>query len=102
MIVDTDNLISISDANNRGISGLAADAESGREFVLLRRDKPIAAVVGMHKLQRLQELEDMEEDLTLLCVALARTVTDNGTRTRFDKVLAHFGIDEADLVSPDA
>lgn len=101
MIIDTDHLLPISEANAKGISRLAADAESGQEWVLLRNSKPVAAVVGMGKMKRLQELEDLEEDLRLLAIALARTLTDNGRRTSFDKVLAHLGITEDDLVTPD-
>jgi antitoxin (DNA-binding transcriptional repressor) of toxin-antitoxin stability system len=101
MIIDTDHLLPISEANAKGISKLATDAESGHEWVLLRNSKPVAAVVGMSKMQRLQELEELEEDLRLMAITLARTLTDNGNRTSFDKVLAHFGLDEDDLVGGD-
>ncbi|HWC34119.1 MAG TPA: type II toxin-antitoxin system Phd/YefM family antitoxin [Mycobacteriales bacterium] len=101
MLVDTDHLLNITEANNRGISRLASDAESGHEYVLLRNSKPVAAVVSMTRMERLQQLEEVEEDLRLMTVALARTITDNGNRTSFDKLLAHFGIVEDDLVTPD-
>jgi antitoxin (DNA-binding transcriptional repressor) of toxin-antitoxin stability system len=101
MLVDTEHLLPISEASNRGISRLAADAESGHEYVLLRNSKPVAAVVSMARMERLQHLEEVEEDLRLMTVALARTITDPGNRTSFAKVLARFGLDEDDLVTPD-
>lgn len=101
MIIDTDHLLPISEANAKGISRLAADAEGGQEWVLLRNSKPVAAVVGMGKMRRLQELEELEEDLRLLAIALARTLMDSGQRTSFDMVLAHLGLTEDDLVGTD-
>lgn len=101
MLVDTDHLLSMSEAGTKGISRLAADAESGRDYVLLRNSKPVAAVVGMSKLKRLQALEDAEEDLRLMVLTFARVVTDTAERRSFDDVLRHFGLEEDDLVSPD-
>ncbi len=45
--VDTANLISISEASKLGVSKLARDAASGREQILLRNNKPVAAVIGI-------------------------------------------------------
>jgi hypothetical protein len=101
MLVETDHLLPISEASAKGLSKIVSDAEGGHEWVLLRNSKPVAAVVGMGKLERLQQLEDVEDDLRLMALALARTVTDNGNRTSFGKVLAHFGLDEDDLVAVD-
>lgn len=101
MLVDTDHLMSISEANQKGLSKLAGDAESGVDTVLLRNSRPVAAVVGMTKMARLQELEDLEDDLRLMALTLARTTMDNGNRTSFDKVLAHFGLERDDLVAVD-
>jgi hypothetical protein len=47
---------------------------------VLRNNKAVAAVVGMDALERLARLEELEGDLRLLSVALARTVTDSGRR----------------------
>jgi Antitoxin Phd_YefM, type II toxin-antitoxin system len=98
MLVDTDHLLPIGEAASRGISRLAADAEGGHDYVLLRNSRPVAAVIGMDKLERLQHLDRVEEDLRLMAVALARVATDGGARASFDDVLAHFGVTEADLV----
>jgi antitoxin (DNA-binding transcriptional repressor) of toxin-antitoxin stability system len=97
MLVDTDHLLPIGEAASKGISRLAAEAESGHDYVLLRNSRPVAAVVGVDKLERLQRLESAEEDLRLLALALARFVTDKGQRVGFDAVLERFGLTEADL-----
>ncbi len=101
MLVDTERMLGISEANSRGLSKLVQDAEIGRECVLMRNSKPVAAVVPFRKLERLDELETVEDDLRLLAITLTRVLTDSGHRSTFDDVLAHFGLDEADLVTAD-
>lgn len=97
MKVDTKHLIAVTEANSRGLSKLAKEAEGGHDWVLLRNNKPVAAVVGMGRMERLEALEEIEEDLQLMALALTRVVTDNGNRTSFDKVLAQFGFTRSDL-----
>jgi prevent-host-death family protein len=86
--VDTDNLISISEANRLGVSGLVREAEEGRDQVVLRNNKPVAAVVGMHRLEELQQLEDDLLDIALLT---SRTMTTSDRRHSLDDVLNAFG-----------
>src|SRR3972149_5378764 len=86
--VDTADLISISDANKIGISGLAREAEAGHEKVLLRNNKPIAAVVSI---RRLEELQQLQEDLLDMSVAAARALTTGPRRHSLDDVLAQLG-----------
>lgn len=97
MLVDTDHLLPIGEAASKGISRLAADAEGGHEYVLLRNSRPVAAVVGVGKLERLQQLDQVEEDLRLMALALIRLATDGGERVSLDDVLKHFDLTEADL-----
>lgn len=87
-IVDTADLISISDANRLGISGLMREAEAGREQVLLRHNKPVAMVVSMERIEQLQQLE---EDLLDVSLAAARMLTTGSRRHSLDEVLAQFG-----------
>lgn len=101
MNVDTRDLISITDANRKGVSGLVADAESGRAQVLIRHNKPIAAVVGLDVLNQLQKLEELESDLRLLAIALIRTAADTGRRMTFAEVLAKSGISRKELEEED-
>ena len=90
-LVDTEDLISITEANKIGVSALARDAEAGRERILVRNNKPVAAVVGIERLERLQQLEDLEDDLIDITLATARLLTTSGERYSLDEVLAMFG-----------
>jgi PHD/YefM family antitoxin component YafN of YafNO toxin-antitoxin module len=86
--IDTDNLLSITDANKLGISGLVHRAELGREPVLLRNNKPVAAVMGMERFEQLQQLE---EDLLDISLTTARMLTTGPARHALDDVLTRFG-----------
>ena len=101
MLVDTEDLMSISEASKKGVSSLARSAQEGRDVVLLKNSEPVAAIVSMGRIEHMQNLEEAEEDLRLMALSLSRVVSDNGNRTSFDNVLAHFGLEEADLVSVD-
>lgn len=93
MNVDTRDLISVSEANSRGISKLISDAEDGRPQVVLRNSKAVAAIVDIECMDRLQRLEELEDDLRLLSIALVRSAADSGRRYELDDVLAEIGID---------
>lgn len=87
-LVDTADLISISEANKLGVSGLVRQAEGGHEQVVLRNNRPVAAVVSMRRLEQLQQLE---EDLLDVALASARMLTTGDRRHSLDDVLAQFG-----------
>ncbi len=101
MNVDTQDLISVTEASNRGVSRLIQDAAQGRTQVVLRNNKAVAAVVGIEAIERLARLDELESDLRLLSVALARTVTDSGRRYSLDEVAAEFGVDLDALAKDD-
>ncbi len=94
--VDTADLISISEANKIGVSGLVRDAESGHEKVVLRNNKAVAAVVSI---KRIDELQQLEEDLLDISVATARALTTGPRRHSLDEVLAQLGYDREQLSS---
>ena len=98
MHIDTQDLISVSEASNKGVSRLIESAAQGRPQVVLRNNQAVAAVVSIETMERLQRVEELESDLRLLSVALARTVTDSGRRYDLDDVAAELGID---LESPE-
>lgn len=87
-LVDTADLISISEANKLGVSGLIRGAEEGHEQVVLRNNKQVAAVVSM---QRLEQLQQLEEDVLDIALATARILTTGPNRTSLDDVLTEFG-----------
>lgn len=57
-IVDTEELISVTDAGKIGISALVKVAERGEQRVLMKNNKPAAGVVGIETLERNEELEE--------------------------------------------
>ncbi|MET8797337.1 hypothetical protein ABZV91_12970 [Nocardia sp. NPDC004568] len=76
--------LSVSDAAQRGVAGLVADAEGGTDLFVTRHHRPVSAVVGM---DRFAELDRAESDLRDLALVLARAATDNGNRTSLDDEL---------------
>ena len=101
MNVDTRDLISVSEANSRGVSKLIADAESGRPQIVLRNSRAVAVIVDISCMERLQRLEELEDDLRLLSIALVRSAADTGRRYELDDVLAEAGIDPDDVDGDD-
>lgn len=92
--IDTQDLISITDANKIGISGLVKAAEQGEQRVLLRNGKAVAAVIGIDALQRAEELEERLLDVSL---GLTRLLTASERRHSLDDVLDRFGFTREDL-----
>jgi prevent-host-death family protein len=93
-LIDTADLISISEANKLGVSGLVREAEAGHEQVVLRNNKPVAVVVSM---KRLEELQQLQEDLQDISLAAARMLTAGPRRHSVDEVLAQFGYNREQL-----
>lgn len=92
--VDTKDLISVSEANKIGISGLVKAAEQGQQRVVIRNGKPVAAVVSIESLQRAEELEERLLDVSL---ALTRLLTADERRHSLDDVLDRFGFTREEL-----
>jgi prevent-host-death family protein len=69
--------LSVTEATQRGVAGLVAEAEQGADVVVTRRNHPVAAVVGI---ARLEFLEAAESDLRDLALVLTRAATDRGRR----------------------
>ena len=92
--IDTDSLLSISDANRMGVSALIRAAEEGETRVVLRNNKPVAVVLSM---ECYDELERMREDAIDATLAAARMLTTGENRHSLDAVLAQFGYSRDDL-----
>jgi prevent-host-death family protein len=80
--------LSVTEAAQRGVARLVADAEQGADLIVTRRHQPVAAVVSM---RRLAQLEETAADLRDLALVLARSATDSGERIPLDDVLAAYG-----------
>jgi prevent-host-death family protein len=98
MIINIDDLISVTEANRQGVSKLVSVASAGRELVLIKNNKPAAVIIGIEKLERLQRLE---EDIRLLTMAVVRAATDTGERITLEDAAIRFGIDLSELSTED-
>ena len=96
--IDTTDLISVTDANKLGVSGLVKVAERGERRILVRNNKPIAAIVGIETLERAEELEARILDVSL---ALTRLMTTSERRHSLDDVLDRLGFTRDDLEEGD-
>ena len=70
------------------MSGLVA-AVSEADIILERHGEPVAAMIGM---DRIEALEQARADLRDLALVLSRVATDSGERVPFDEVLGAFGL----------
>ena len=86
--------LSVTQAAERGVSAIVRGAHEGRDVVVERHGRPMAAIVGM---QRLEALAELEADLRSAALVLSRLATDDGRRTSLDDVIASLGFDRAEL-----
>lgn len=72
------------------IPAVVRRAESSREIVVMRNNRPVAAIIGM---ERLDELQRAQDDLMDLALATARIIASPaGGELRLDAVLDRFGV----------
>jgi len=93
MRIDTNDVISVTEASTQGLSKLVNEVSKGRLLVVFRNNQPAAAIVDIKTMERLQYLEELEEDLKLIAIAWARSLTDSGERYDLDDVAAELGVD---------
>jgi prevent-host-death family protein len=86
--------VSVTDASARGVAGLVRAAEEGREVIVARHGRAVAAVIGLDRLESSQELE---LDLRSACLVFARATTDSGIRTSLDEAIADLGFNRSEL-----
>lgn len=92
---DTRNMVSATNAA-RDFSRISSEAAEGRTFVVVRNNEPTVAIVPIVQMERLDRIDELEDDMRLLSVALARMGTDDGVRHSLDDVAAEFGVDLED------
>jgi prevent-host-death family protein len=80
--------LTVTEAAQRGVAGLVAEAERGSDLVVTRRRRPVAAVVGI---ERLTHLEEAESDLRDQALVLAHG-PPYVARRRTGGVRAHAGV----------
>ena len=92
MKTDTRDMVSATTAT-RDFARISAEAAEGRTFVVVRNNEPIVAIVPISQMERLDRIDELEDDMRLVSVALARMGTDDGVRHSLDDVAAEFGVD---------
>jgi len=92
MRTDTGDLVSVTRAG-RNFSHYTSEVANGRTFVIVKNNEPTAVMVPITTMDRLSKLDELEEDLRLLSVALIRGLTDTGERHRLADVAAEFGVE---------
>ncbi len=80
--------LSVTEATQRGIARLVAEAEHGSDVVVTRRHRRVAALMSI---EHLAELDEALEDMRDLALALARAASVGERRTSLDEVLTAFG-----------
>lgn|ERR1700722_6687070 len=98
MMIDHRDVVGVTELANSS-SRLVAEAAQGRDVIISKNNKPTAALVGI---ERLQDLEDREENMALLALTLTRMATDNGNRTDLDDFISELGLaDEVAALNDD-
>lgn len=95
-IIETDNLISVTDASKLGLSALIRQAEEGHDRVLVRNNKAVAVVMSVERFEQLQHLQDDLLDITL---GAARMMTSSGPSVSLDDVIERFGFTRDELAA---
>lgn len=88
MMIDHRDVVSVTELANCS-SRFVTAAAAGRNVIISRNNRPTAALVGI---DCLQQLEDREENLGLLVLALTRMATDNGNRTELNDFIEELGL----------
>ena len=92
-MIDTNDMISVTDAVKGGISKLINEASEGRQLVVFRNNRPAAAIIDIKTMERLQRLDELEEQARIVAVAWVRLLVESGQRFELDDVAAEFGVD---------
>ena len=97
MRTTTESLIGATDFG-RSPAKILARAENGERIVILRNNQPTAIIIDVETANRVNQIEQIEEDLKLLVVAMVRAATDNGERHDLDNVASELGIDPSEFI----
>jgi len=81
----------------RNFGAVTAEVEEGRSILVVKNNRPVAAVVPPETIERLDEISEREEDIALLVLSIIRMTTNQGILHDLDDVAAEFGVDIAEL-----
>ena len=92
MKVDTRDIRSATQVA-RNFGQITDEVESGRTIVVVRNNAPVGVLAPVSLLERLDAVDEREEDLRLLGIALVRVNTSDGVLVELDELAAELGID---------
>lgn len=93
--IPTRNIVGVTDVS-RDTSRYITAAAEGESFLVMKNNRAMAAIVSPDIIDRLRDLDEREQDMRLLLVALSRIATDSGNRHDLDDVAAELGISLSD------
>jgi len=94
MKVDTRDIRSASSVQ-RNFGQVTDDLEAGRTILLVKNNTPLGVVAPVALMDRLDELDEREEDLRLLAAALVRSTTSTGELVDLEDLARELGVDLA-------
>ncbi len=92
MKVDTRDIRSATQVG-RNFGAVTDEVEAGHTIVVMKNNRPVGVVAPLELMERLDAIDEREDDLRLLAVALVRSFTDTGARHDWIDVAAELGID---------
>jgi prevent-host-death family protein len=92
MKVDTRDIRAASQVA-RNFGHVTDEVEAGSTIIVVRNNVPVSVVAPMALLERLDAIDEREEDLRLLSVALVRSATSDGVLVDLDDLAAELGVD---------
>lgn len=95
MKVDTRDIRAASQVA-RNFGQVTDEVEAGRTIIVVRNNVPVSVVAPMALLERLDAIDEREEDLRLLSLALVRSTTSDGDLVELDELARELGVDLAD------
>ena len=81
----------------RNFGTVTDEVEQGRSILVVKNNRPVAAVVPPEIIEQLDEIGEREENIALLVLSYVRMATNQGPLHSLDDVAAEFGIDLAEL-----
>ncbi|QAY70714.1 type II toxin-antitoxin system prevent-host-death family antitoxin [Xylanimonas protaetiae] len=101
MKVDTRDIRSASHVG-RNSGAITDEVEAGRTIVVVKNNRPVGVVAPVSVMEQIDALDEREEDLRLLAMALVRmAAAPDPVLHDWDDVAAELGIDLTDLGDAD-
>lgn len=92
MKVDTKNIRSASQLA-RNFGQATEDLEAGRTIVVMKNNTPLGVLAPLSVMDRLDAIDEREENVRLLALALVRSLTSEGPLVPLEDLLAELDID---------